>query len=126
MSPGRPSTSTAASFSGSDAAAMIIREWCGRTNPDKADEYPQHFRRSVIPGLRGIAGFIGATLSRRERDGRIEYLVLTRWQSMDAIRAFAGSQPEKAVVEPGAVAALIDFDQTARHYELIEDISAEV
>jgi hypothetical protein len=44
---------------------------------------------------------------------------------MDAIRAFAGSNPEKAVVEPAAIAALTDFDQTVRHYEVLDAISAE-
>lgn len=44
---------------------------------------------------------------------------------MDAIRGFAGSNPEKAVVEPGAVAALTDYDQTVRHYEVLDAFSAE-
>jgi heme-degrading monooxygenase HmoA len=102
---------------------MIIREWRGRAAADQAEAYPEHFRRSVLPELRGIKGFLGATLSRRDHDGRIEYLVLTRWQSIEAIRAFAGGAPDKAVVEPGAVAALIDFDDTVRHYEMVEDTS---
>jgi hypothetical protein len=41
---------------------------------------------------------------------------------MDAIWAFAGDDVEKAVVEPGAVAALIDFDASVRHYEVVEDV----
>ena len=53
----------------------------------------------------------------------MEFLVLTRWQSMEAIRAFAGAAVDKAVVEPGAVAALDDFDDTVRHYEVIEEVS---
>ncbi|MBV9585178.1 MAG: antibiotic biosynthesis monooxygenase [Alphaproteobacteria bacterium] len=101
---------------------MILREWRGRTTPAKAADYPRHFREIVVPELRGIPGFLGATLSRREQDGRIEFLVLTQWRSMAAIRAFAGSDPGKAVVEPGAVAALADFDDTVRHYEVIENV----
>jgi heme-degrading monooxygenase HmoA len=100
---------------------MIIREWRGRADRDNADAYPEHFRRSVLPELRGIAGFLGATLSRRDDGEWVEYLVLTHWRSMDAIRAFAGADPGKAVVEPDAVAALIDFDGTVRHYEIVED-----
>ena len=53
---------------------------------------------------------------------RIEFLVLTKWQSMDAIRAFAGDDVGKAVVEAGAVAALVDFDDRVQHYETIEDV----
>jgi hypothetical protein len=47
--------------------------------------------------------------------------VLTRWKSMDAIREFAGGEIDKAVVEPGAVAALIDFDAKVQHYEVIDE-----
>jgi len=47
--------------------------------------------------------------------------VLTRWQSIEAIRSFAGAELDKAVVEPGAVAALTDFDDRVQHYEIIEE-----
>ncbi|HML09395.1 MAG TPA: antibiotic biosynthesis monooxygenase [Stellaceae bacterium] len=103
---------------------MIIREWRGRTSPDRASAYPTHFRSNVLPELRSIAGFLGATLCRRDDGGRIEYVVLTRWQSLDAIRAFARDGADRAVVEPGAVAALTDFDNFVRHYEIIEDTAS--
>lgn len=100
---------------------MILREWRGRASGQRAAAYPEHFRNVVLPELRCIPGFVGATLCRRGRDDRIEYVVLTRWQSLDAIRAFAGADIEKAMVEPGAVAALVDFDKTVSHYEIIDD-----
>ncbi len=102
---------------------MVVREWRGRAAPERADAYPKHFRERVVPELRGIAGFFGAKLCRRQVGDRVEFLVLTNWRSMEAVRAFAGPSPERAVVEPGAVAALIDFDETVRHYEVIEDVS---
>src|ERR1051325_10727171 len=89
---------------------MIIREWRGRAALGKARDYPAHFRAAVLPKLRGIAGFCGACLAERRSSERIEFVVLTRWRSFDAIRSFAGEDIERAVVEPGAVAALIDFD----------------
>ena len=49
----------------------------------------------------------------------IEFLVLTLWDSMDAVRAFAGDQPERAVVEPEARAALVRFESTVAHYEVL-------
>ena len=103
---------------------MIIREWRGIAARSNADAYPKHFRDYVVPGLRSVPGFADAQLSRREIDDKVEFLVLTRWQSLDAIRAFAGSDMEKAVVEPDAVAALIEFDTTVRHYQVLEEISA--
>jgi heme-degrading monooxygenase HmoA len=101
---------------------MIIREWRGTAAQSNAEAYPTHFHDNVVPELRLVPGFAGAQLSRRERDDKIEFLVLTRWQSLDAIRAFAGADIEKAVVEPDAVSALVEFDTTVRHYHVLEDI----
>ena len=100
---------------------MIIREWRGRASLAEAEAYRAHFRAKVVPELVNLPGFVGAHLSRRPLGDRIEFLVLTRWKSMDAIRDFAGSEIDKAVVEPGAVAALIDFDAKVQHYEVIEE-----
>jgi heme-degrading monooxygenase HmoA len=99
---------------------MIIREWRGRARRSQADAYPRHFRERVISELREVPGFMGAQLSRRDVDGGVEFLVLTQWQSMDAIRGFAGTEVDKAVVEPGAAAALVEFDERVRHYEVVE------
>ena len=99
---------------------MIIREWRGRARRSQADAYPRHFRERVISELRDVPGFMGAQLSRRDVDGGVEFLVLTQWQSMDAIRGFAGTEVDKAVVEPGAAAALVEFEECVRHYEIVE------
>jgi heme-degrading monooxygenase HmoA len=99
---------------------MIVREWRGRATRSQADAYPRHFRERVISELREVPGFMGAQLSRRDVDGGVEFLVLTQWQSMDAIRGFAGTEVDKAVVEPGAAAALVEFDERVRHYEVVE------
>jgi heme-degrading monooxygenase HmoA len=99
---------------------MIIREWRGRARRSQADAYPRHFRERVISELREVPGFMGAQLSRRDVDGGVEFLVLTQWQSMDAIRGFAGTEVDTAVVEPGAAAALVEFDERVRHYEVVE------
>ena len=103
---------------------MIIREWRGRAQAERAEAYPQHFRQHVLPELHRLSGFLGADLCRRPRGPQIEFLVLTRWRSMDAIQAFAGTDVGRAVVEPGAVAALTDFDAEVSHYEVIEPTGA--
>jgi heme-degrading monooxygenase HmoA len=102
---------------------MIIREWRGRASPSAAAEYPKHFRSSVVPELRAVHGFVGAQLAQRPLKGQIEFVVLTFWRSMAAIRAFAGANVDRAVVEPGAVAALSDFDSSVQHYEVIERVN---
>lgn len=101
---------------------MIVRSWRGRAHPTNAGGYIEHFRRNVLPELQGIEGFLGATLLREDRVGEIEFLVLTRWVSMDAIRAFTGDDVSNAVVEPEAEAALLGFDRTVRHYEAVEEV----
>ncbi|MGK9166207.1 antibiotic biosynthesis monooxygenase [Inquilinus limosus] len=100
---------------------MIVRVWRGWAAPSNPLAYPEHFHGAVLPALRGIAGFRGASLLRQNRPGEIEFMVLTRWESMEAIRAFAGDDPEQAVVEPEAVAALMRFDGRVQHYAVVEE-----
>ena len=69
--------------------------------------------------LEQLAGFRGLYLLRRRGLEESEFLVLTLWDSMDAVHAFAGDQPERAVVEPEARAALVRFDDTVSHYEVL-------
>jgi heme-degrading monooxygenase HmoA len=101
---------------------MILREWRGRAAKSNPDAYPNHFRSTVLPELRELPGFLGAHLCQRHLSEQIEFLVLTKWQSMEAIRAFAGDDVDQAIVEPAGVAALVDFDDRAQHYEMIEGI----
>lgn len=101
---------------------MIVRAWRGRAAKSNPGAYIEHFRRNVLPVLREIEGFLGASLLRANRAEDVEFLVLTRWASMDAIRAFAGEDATRAVVEPEAVAALSDYDRTVQHYEVVEGI----
>jgi heme-degrading monooxygenase HmoA len=103
---------------------MIVREWRGRTSQAREQDYINYFRRKVLPELGAVDGFLGASLLKTERAGEIEFLVLTRWASMDAIRKFAGDEIEEAVVHPEAAAMLRDYDRTVRHYEVVEDSSA--
>jgi heme-degrading monooxygenase HmoA len=92
---------------------MILREWRGRASASKAEAYPVHFRTKVLPELARVPGYLGAELGKRPSGDTIEFLVLTRWRDFGAIEGFAGREIDKAVVEPGAIAALIDFDARA-------------
>ena len=101
---------------------MIHRVWQALAHPARRDVYPEHFRQHVVPELRALPGFLGATLSSRDVDGVVELTVVTRWASMDAIRAFAGDQVARAVVAPEAVAALIDYERTVVHLTVLDEI----
>lgn len=97
---------------------MIVRIWKGQTTPDNAAPYLRHVTAHVLPALCGIPGYLGGRVLRRETGGRVEFLVLTHWNSWDAIRAFAGDHPDMAVVEPAARAVLEEFDGFVRHFEV--------
>lgn len=96
----------------------IVRLWRGQATSANADAYFQHVTGTVFPALKTMAGHRGAWLLRREVEGQTEFLALTLWESLEAIRAFAGSEVGTAIVEPEARAVLSDFDDFARHYEV--------
>jgi heme-degrading monooxygenase HmoA len=102
---------------------MIIREWRCRARQSEAAKYTDYFRSEVIPELRKVQGFAGGFLTQRESGEYVEYLVLTRWKSMDAIRAFAGAVPENAVIDPRAMAIVAAYDDKVRHYDVLEELS---
>jgi len=98
---------------------MIARIWRGFAIPEKADEYAKHLQTSVLPELYQIDGFRGATLMRQDSARQVEFIVLTLWESMDAIRKFAGADAEVAVVAPAARALFREYDPTVRHFEVV-------
>jgi heme-degrading monooxygenase HmoA len=99
---------------------MIVRVWRGWAPLTKPEDYPAHFSRAVLPELRATEGFLGAMLMRQvDKDG-IEFVVMTKWASLEDIKSFAGESLDRAVVEPGAVAALDRFDEIVQHYEVVD------
>jgi heme-degrading monooxygenase HmoA len=102
---------------------MIVRTWRARALESKAVRYEEHFREDVLPKLRGIAGFRGAQLLRRAHAGEVEFLVLTRWDSLATVKKFAGESLDRAVVDPAAQAVLTEFDSAVRHYDVIVEAS---
>ena len=98
---------------------MIARFWSARAAPDGARAYADHFRVHVLPAVRNVSGYAGATLLERHASSGVEILVITWWRSLEAIRGFAGSDPEKAVVADEAAALLTAYDRRVRHYELV-------
>jgi uncharacterized protein len=97
----------------------ILRLWRGRATPAKAGDYVRHASQTVFPQVQSLPGHRGAYLLRRSAGDSVEFTVLTLWDSMDAVRGFAGPDPERAVVEPAARAALADFEETVTHYEVV-------
>lgn len=99
---------------------MIARHWRGLVKRDRANDYIEHLRSQTLPQLVQVAGFHDASVQQRDLPQGVEFLVVTLWQSLDAIRAFAGSDLESAVVPPKAREMMIEYDRKARHYEVVD------
>jgi heme-degrading monooxygenase HmoA len=87
-----------------------------------ADAYERLLREDVLPGIRRVAGFLGATVLRRDVSDGVEFVVLTRFVSLDAVRGFAGPEYDRPVIEPDARALLARWDDRARHFETVVEI----
>ena len=98
---------------------MIARIWRSQTTRAQAPAYAAHLRDHVLPELKGLDGYAGAVLLQRDSAQGVEILVLTWWQSLAAIRGFAGRDLERAVVADSARAMLTQFDRRVRHYEVV-------
>jgi heme-degrading monooxygenase HmoA len=97
---------------------MIGRLWHGWTAPENANAYEQLLRSQILPGIQRIPGYRGAQLLRRDANGEVEFVTLTLFDSLDAVRAFAGEDYEVAVVLPEAERLLTRFDERSTHYEV--------
>ena len=100
---------------------MISRIWHGWTTPENADRYEQLLRTEILPEIasRGIPGYLGAHLLRKENDAEVEFVTILWFSSLDSVRAFMGEDYETAHVPPQARAVLSRFDERSRHYDVL-------
>ena len=118
---------------------MVEQLWYGWTAPEDADEYERRLREEILPGFadEDIEGFGGYRVLRRDPngddrdtesvggdgdpgDGEVEFVTILRFDSLDAVRKFAGEDYEAAHVPPEAREVLSRYDDRARHYEVRE------
>jgi hypothetical protein len=95
---------------------MITRLWRGWTAREDADAYEHFLLSELFPEMRQIPGFRDADVLRREDGHEAAFVTLTRFDSLDAIRAFAGEHYEIPVIEPTARVLLSHYDERAEHY----------
>jgi heme-degrading monooxygenase HmoA len=96
---------------------MITRMWRGWTAASDADSYERFLVGELFPAMRSIAGFRGAEVLRRPDGDEVAFVTLTRFDSLDAIRAFAGDDFEVPVLEPRARELLSRYEKRAVHYD---------
>ena len=102
---------------------MIARLWHGWTAPENADAYEEFLRTKMFPSIHRVPGYLGADLLRGENGDEVAFVTITRFESLESVRAFAGEDYEQAVIEPEARALLSHFDERSEHYEVVIDRS---
>jgi heme-degrading monooxygenase HmoA len=105
---------------------MISRVWHGWTSPANADVYESLLKNEIFPGIqkRGIAGYQGIHLWRRDLEDEVEFITVMWFDSLEAVRDFAGPDYEVAVVPPKARALLSRFDDRSQHYDVLAELQA--
>jgi heme-degrading monooxygenase HmoA len=102
---------------------MIARIWSGTVRTADADEYARYIRDTGFAEYGRTAGNQGAWLLRRDGDGTTEFIALSLWDTIDAIRAFAGEDIEAAVLYPEDERYLIDGESRIAHYDVADRIA---
>jgi heme-degrading monooxygenase HmoA len=98
---------------------MIARTWRGATTAEDATAYLEYLQRTGLAEYRRTPGNRGVLGLRRVVNGRAEFLLLSLWDSREAIRGFAGDQLDRAVFYPEDDRFLVDRDDHVTHYEVI-------
>lgn len=97
---------------------MIARVWKGWTSTENADAYERILREVVYPGLQTIEGYVGGYILRHDNQAETEFVTMNLFDSLDAVKAFAGPDYETPVFEPEARHLLSKVEPIARHYDV--------
>jgi heme-degrading monooxygenase HmoA len=105
---------------------MISRIWHGWTQPDKANDYEQLLREEIFVniGKRQIKGYKQIQLFRRKIENEVEFITIMWFDSIDAVKEFAGDDYEKCVVPESARKPLSRFDSISQHYEVKAELKS--
>jgi heme-degrading monooxygenase HmoA len=94
--------------------------WRGWTAAPDADAYERFLRTELLPEVARLAGFVSARILRRALQDEEEFVTLVTFESLDAVRAFAGEDHEIPVIEPEARRLLSRYEDRALHYDAID------
>ncbi|HEX9340743.1 MAG TPA: antibiotic biosynthesis monooxygenase [Thermoplasmata archaeon] len=98
---------------------MIARTWHGVTDKSKADDYSDYLEESGVKEYRKTKGNQGVYVLRRDEGERTHFLLISLWDSFDAIRRFAGRDMERAVYYPRDREFLLELEPRVSHYEVL-------
>jgi heme-degrading monooxygenase HmoA len=102
---------------------MIARIWRGWAPPGTADDYQRHYETEVREHLGAVSGFRGARLLRGEDGPEVLFTSITFFDSLDAVRGFAGDDYEAAFVEDAGRRALSRWDDRVSHHDVVAELS---
>jgi antibiotic biosynthesis monooxygenase (ABM) superfamily enzyme len=101
---------------------MIARIWHGWTKREDASAYEQMLRDEILPGIahRNIPGYRAAELFIRDDGDEVEFVTLLRFDSMEAVKEFAGEDESRPVIYSKAEPLLVRMDEWSRHYRIVD------
>jgi heme-degrading monooxygenase HmoA len=103
---------------------MIFRIWHGWTTPKNADIYENLLKDEIFPAIasKNVSGYRGIQLLRRQLRNEVEFVTIMQFESLEAVKQFAGKDYEKSVVPDKARRVLARHDDKSQHYEMKESI----
>jgi heme-degrading monooxygenase HmoA len=104
---------------------MIARIWRGITLKEKADDYLAYLHETGLRDYAKTPGNRGVTTLRRDQGEHCEIMLISLWDSMDAVRAFAGENPDRSVYYPEDDQYLLQMEPLVRHYDVAEQFASE-
>lgn len=99
---------------------MIVRVWSGRTSVAKAPEYERFLKETAYPDYGDVEGNRGWLLLRRQEEDAVRFTFISLWESIEALRRYAGDTPEKPKYYAEDRAALLELPERADNYDLID------
>jgi heme-degrading monooxygenase HmoA len=105
---------------------MIVRLWHGRVPNPKAPAYRDFLNARALPDYRSVPGNLGAHILERAEGEVTHFVTMTLWESMAAIRGFAGQDVELARYYPEDREFLLEFEASVVHYEVVGQSSLPV
>ena len=103
---------------------MIARIWRGITLAERADAYIAHLDETLLKDVAATPGNRGVTVLRRLQGEHSEIVLISLWDSMEALRAFAGENPERSVYYPEDENYLLEMEPLVRHYDVVDSTVA--
>ncbi len=97
---------------------MIVRTWHGKVPAERADAYAEFLKQRAVPDYASVPGLRKVEFLRRMDGDLAHFLLITHWETMEAVKAFAGPDPEIAKYYPEDDEYVIDREERLQLYEI--------